>query len=431
VNRTSRYSDCLCAPLFYTKKTAEIIFVPLQLHMRHYSPEERSFIQEHQHRSPAELMLQASRYPGLPVAELVKQIQARQKAADKLPTWIANTDVIFPVAVSVEQSSSEAAAAFKSSLLSGRLLIDLTGGFGVDSFYFAKRFEQVVHVEQNQELSEVASYNFKLLGADNIKSVNTTAEDFLQTLEEKADVIYLDPARRGERAEKVHLLQDCEPDVLALLPILLEKANAVLLKTSPMLDIDLALEQLGPVAKVWTLALHNECKEVLYLIVPSAAGMETERFAVNLLPNGNSQVLTFTKSQEDQAPVTYSDPKAYLYEPNSAILKSGAYRSVASQFSLHKLHPNSHLYTSDSLIANFPGRVFACQGMGRYNKKELLAKLPSRKANITVRNFPESVADIRKKTSIKEGGADYLFFTTDMHQKPVVIFCRKPIPGAK
>ncbi|MCP2042513.1 class I SAM-dependent methyltransferase [Pontibacter sp. HSC-36F09] len=395
--------------------------------MKHYTPEEKDFIQQHQHRNPAELMLQAGRYPQLPVTDLVKQIQARQKATDKLPTWVAHPDVVFPTAVSVEQTSSEPAAAFKASLVEGKLLVDLTGGFGVDSFFFAKQFEQVVHVEQNSELSEIAAYNFKLLGAANIEAVNTTAEDFLQSFTGHADVLYLDPARRGERQEKVHLLQDCEPDVLQLLPVLFAKANAVLLKTSPMLDIELALEQLGTVAQVWVIALHNECKEVLYLLQPQAA-ISPERQAVNLLPDGSIQSLTFTKEQEEQTTDSFADPKAYLYEPNSAILKSGAYRSVAGQFGLYKLHPNSHLYTSDHLIPDFPGRAFVCQGIGRYNKKEILARLPQRKANITVRNFLESVADIRKKTGIKEGGEDYLFFTTDMHQKPLVIYCRKATP---
>jgi hypothetical protein len=393
--------------------------------MRHYTPEEKEFMHQHRHRSPAELMLQTRRYPTLAVAELVRQIQARQKAADKLPTWVAHPDVVFPVAVSVEQSSSEAAAAYKASLVSGQLLVDLTGGFGVDSYFFAKRFSRVVHVEQNAELSEVAAHNFRLLGAGNIETANTTAEDFLTSFSGQADVIYLDPARRGDRAEKVHLLQDCEPDVLQLLPLLLQKAKAVLLKTSPMLDIDLALSQLAHVAEVWVVAVQNECKEVLYLIREDAAGDEVKRTAVNLLPSGQVQQLIFSAAVEESAPVTYEDPQAYLYEPNAAILKAGAYRSVASHYSLHKLHPNSHLYTSTQLVADFPGRVFACHGVGRYNKKELFARLPSRKANITVRNFPESVADIRKKTGIKEGGEDYLFFTTDKHQKPIVIYCRK------
>lgn len=430
VNRTGTCGDCLSELIVPKKKLRLINVIPLHQAMKHYTPEEKDFIQQHGHRSPAELMLQASRFPGLPVPELVRQIQARQKAAGKLPSWVANPDVIFPVAVSVEQSSSEEAAAFKASLVSGKLLVDLTGGFGVDSFYFAKSFDRVVHVEQNQELSEVAAHNFKLLGANNIETVNTTAEDFLASFDGQADVLYLDPARRGERSEKVHLLQDCEPDVLRLLPLLLQKASAVLLKTSPMLDIDLALSQLGTVAQVWIVAVHNECKEVLYLIRQDAS-IEASRTAVNLLPNGQMQQLTFSGPQEETAVVTYEDPLAYLYEPNAAILKAGAYRSVAAQYGLHKLHPNSHLYTSAHLVANFPGRTFSCQKVSRYNKKEMLAHLPSRKANITVRNFPESVAEIRKKTGIKEGGEDYLFFTTDKHQKPIVIYCRKAIPEAK
>ncbi|EJF11169.1 RsmD family RNA methyltransferase [Pontibacter sp. BAB1700] len=339
--------------------------------MKHYTPEEKDFIRQHQHRHPAELMLQASRYPQLPVAELVKQIQARQKAIDKLPTWVAHPDVVFPTAVSVEQTSSEATAAFKASLIKGKLLVDLTGGFGVDSFFFSKQFEQVVHVEQNSELSEIATYNFKLLGATNIDAVNSSAEDFLQQFTGKADVLYLDPARRGDKQEKVHLLQDCEPDVLQLLPALFEKADAVLLKTSPMLDIELALEQLGSVSRVWVIALHNECKEVLYLLQPGAKA-NPRRYAINLMPDGSIQTLTFDKEQEEQTSVSFADPKAYLYEPNSAILKSGAYRSVASQFGLQKLHPNSHLYTSDQLIPDFPGRAFACQAQADITKKKSL-----------------------------------------------------------
>ena len=411
-------------PLRFYEKRRLNIFVPLLRTMKHFTPEEKEFIRQHQLRNPAELMLQAGRYPQLPVSELVKQIQARQKATDKLPTWVAHPDVVFPTAVSVEQTSSEVTAAYKASLVTGKLLIDLTGGFGVDSFFFAKQFEQVVHVEQNRELSEIAAYNFKLLRAANIEAVNATAENFLRSFTGRADVLYLDPARRGDRHEKVHLLQDCEPDVLRLIPLLFEKADSVLLKTSPMLDIELALEQLGSVAQVWVIALQNECKEVLYLLQPHATN-NPERRAINLLSDGSLQVLDFSKEQEEQASVRFADPMAFLYEPNSALLKAGAYRSVASQFGLYKLHPNSHLYTSAHLIPDFPGRSFSCEGIGRYNKKEMLARLPQRKANITVRNFPESVADIRKKTGIKEGGDDYLFFTTDMHQKPIVVYCRK------
>ncbi|GAB3827053.1 hypothetical protein GCM10028895_38830 [Pontibacter rugosus] len=394
--------------------------------MRTFTPEEQQFILEHQQQDVAQLMLQASRYPKLPVQKLVQQIKARQKASTKLQTWVAHPQAVFPVALSVEQSSSEATAAYKASLLQGELLIDLTGGFGVDSFYFAKHFAQVVHVEQNTELQEVAAYNFQLLGANNIQSIHTTAEDFITKFKGKADVLYLDPARRGNHDQKLHLLQHCEPDILHLLPQLLQKANTILLKTSPMLDIEQAIQELGYVAQVWVVALQNEVKEVLYLLKPEVpAPADALRTAINLLPGAAPQLLSFSRAQEDAATPDYTDPQQFIYEPNAAILKAGAYRYLGQHLHLHKLHPNSHLYTSAQLIIDFPGRSFKCMGVSRYNKKELLKHLPGKKANITVRNFPESVADIRHKTGIKEGGHTYLFFTTDMHQKPIVLICAK------
>ncbi|MCC9137614.1 RsmD family RNA methyltransferase [Pontibacter silvestris] len=393
--------------------------------MRVFSSKEKQFILDHQRQDPASLMLQTNRYPDLPMVELVQQIQARQKAAAKLPTFVQNPDVIFPVSLSVEQSSSETTAAYKASLIEGEMLIDLTGGFGIDTFHFARHFAQVVHVEQNEALSEIATYNFKLLQASNIKTVNTSAEEFLELFTGKADVIYLDPARRGNHDEKLHLLKDCQPDVLGLLPILLSKANAVLLKTSPMLDIDLALEQLGSVVKLWVLAVQNEVKEVLYLLRSNAPTPDqVEQVAVNLLP-GKEQVLEFTRAAEELAKPFFTDPQQFIYEPNAAILKAGAYKYLGQHLGINKLHPNSHLYTLEQELQDFPGRAFRCMSTSRYNKKELLRLLPQKKANITVRNFPDSVADIRKKTGIKEGGDYYLFFTTDMHQKPVVLHCQK------
>lgn len=392
--------------------------------MRVFSQAETAFIQENLHRSPAELMLQASRHTGLSMAEMVQQIQARQKAATKLPSWAASPDAVFPSTLSVEQTSSEQTAAFKASLTTGDVLVDLTGGFGVDSYYFSKKFKQVVHIEQQTDLSEIATHNFRLLRADNIQTINTTAEEYLASFEGLADVIFLDPARRGEHKEKVHLLQDSQPDVLQLLPLLLSKSKAVLLKTSPMLDIDLALEQLRCVTKVWVVAVQNECKEVLYLLnhQPTATVVRT---AVNLSPKHEVQQLQFTKEEEDQAKPDYLEPQLYIYEPNAAVLKAGAYKFISLHFQAGKLHPNSHLYTSKTLIPDFPGRSFRCITTCSYKKQELLSKVPSRKANITVRNFPESVASIRKKTGLKEGGEQYLFFTTDRHQKPIVLICEK------
>ncbi|MBK0401366.1 hypothetical protein I5M27_00110 [Adhaeribacter sp. BT258] len=389
-----------------------------------FSAEARAFLEQNKAADPAGLMLQAKRFPGLPVAELVQQIQARQKAKTKLPGWAENFDLIFPANLSVEQASSELTAQFKARLVSGEILVDLTGGFGVDVFYFAQQFRQVYHVEQNETLSETVAFNFEKLGVKNVTFLAQNATVFLENLKQTADVIYLDPARRGAANQKVHLLEDCEPDVLQMLPALLAKSRSVLLKTSPMLDIDRAVQQLKNVERLWVIAVENECKEVLYQI-GQTENPDPEITAVNLNPKTETASFSFRKNNEESAEVRYSEPLEFIYEPNAAIMKAGAFRQIADRFGLKKLHRNSHLYTSENLVADFPGRSFRLKTVAKYNKKVLQGLISEKKANITVRNFPETVAQIRQKTGLKEGGDLYLFATTDMHQQPVVLICEK------
>ncbi|GGK60524.1 class I SAM-dependent methyltransferase [Rufibacter glacialis] len=388
------------------------------------SPAERAFVEEHLSADPAHLVLQAKKWPGLDVPKLAQQIRARQKAKSKIPTWVANLDLLFPANLSVEQSSSELTAAYKAALVSGETLVDLTGGFGVDAYYFARRFKKVVYVEQQTELAGLAAFNFTQLEVKNITVEATDAEAFLATLEEPVDVLYLDPARRGQSQERVHLLQDCEPDVLRLLPLLLQKGRAVLLKTAPMLDIDLALQQLTNVAQAWVIAVQNECKEVLYLLKPEATGAPLLT-AVHLRPEKPEETLTFTKNGEETAQVTFSEPQRYLYEPNTALLKAGAYKWLSQEYGVNKLHRNSHLYTSTELREAFPGRIFEIVAQPKAHAKELHQLLPGKKANITVRNYPLTVAQLREKVKLKDGGEDYLFATTDLHNKPILLLCRK------
>ncbi|MGV3639712.1 MAG: THUMP-like domain-containing protein [Adhaeribacter sp.] len=392
--------------------------------MKEFSAEEIKYLLAHADQDAATLMLQAGRHPHLPVALLVQQIQARQKARYKLPTWFNQILSRYPANLSVEQSSSEQTAAYKASLVSGDTLVDLTGGFGVDSYFFAKKFRQVFYVERQAELCQVASYNAGVLGAGNIHFRHAEARAFLEAFPGPADVIYLDPARRDQANKKVHLLGDCEPDVLALLPLLLTKSRQVLLKTSPMLDIHLALQQLPQVQQVQVVAVDNECKEVLYLLGPGGPAFPPVT-AVNLVGENRQQAFSFDQQSEDQATVSYAEAGNFLYEPHAALMKAGGFRSLASYFHLAKLHRNSHLYTSEELVENFPGRVFRRLATCRYHKKELLAYLPEKKANITVRNFPDTVAQIRVKTGLKEGGNRYLLATTDLHNKPVILVCEK------
>ncbi|AMM51346.1 hypothetical protein TH61_09420 [Rufibacter sp. DG15C] len=393
--------------------------------MRIFLPEEQEFILKHLSHDPAQLMLQAKRFPHLPMQELVPQIKARQKALQKLPTWANHPEVVFSVMLSLEQSSSEVTAAYKSGLVQGETLADVTGGFGVDSFYFARRFAKVTHVEQNLELQEIAQHNFRLLGTENITSLNTTTEEFLNSINSPLDVIYLDPARRGQSQERVHLLQDCEPDVLNLLPILLQKAKKVLLKTAPMLDIDLALQDLTGVQHIWIVAVQNEVKEVLYLIT-SDQNPEPNITAVNLKTGQTPLEITFTKQQEEQVTAVYAtEPLRYVYEPNTALLKGGAFKWLSQEYHVEKLHRNSHLYTSSALVPDFPGRIFEIIAQPKANAKDLHKLLPNKKANITVRNYPLTVAQLREKVKLKEGGDHYLFATTDLHNKPILLLAKK------
>jgi len=392
--------------------------------MKEFSPDEIKYLVAHENEDSNRLLLQASRYPHLPVPLLVQHIRARQKIKNKLPTWYQHPQVRYPAILSVEQSSSEKTAAFKAELVSGHLLLDLTGGLGIDSYFFADKVENVIYLERQPELVEIAAHNARVLGKTNIEFRQGEAKAFLNDFTSQSDWIYLDPARRDEANRKVFNLSDCEPEVVQLLPTLLAKGKNILLKTSPMLDISQAVGQLGSVQKIYIVAVDNECKEVLYHVATS----ENPNFlikTINLQAGANQQTFTFDYAAEENASVTYTLPQTYIYEPNAAILKAGGFKSLANYYGLNKLHRNSHLYTSENLMPDFPGRIFKLKTTSRYQKKELASYLPDLKANITVRNFPDSVAAIRKKTGLKEGGDTYLFATTDLKAKPIILICEK------
>jgi 16S rRNA G966 N2-methylase RsmD len=386
--------------------------------------EVQAFIRKNEAAEPAALMLQAKRHPEWPMAEVVQQVQGLQKAREKLPVWHQTPGIIFPAPVSMEQCSSEQAARFKAGLVSGEVLADLSGGLGVDDWAFSKQFRKVIYLERRADLANVAAHNFKVLRADNIAVSATDAQEWLSQVKEPADVIYLDPARRGTRLERVLRLEDCEPRILDLLPELWKHTNQILLKTAPLLDITQAVKDLQQVAKVWAVAVNGEVKEVLYLLQPNADNTP-EINAVDLRSTSDPLFFTTTTQEETDAEVEFTAPQRYLYEPNAAVLKIGAFRSVSVRFRLKKLHPSSHLYTSEHVIPNFPGRSFEILKNCRYHVKELKAALPEGKANLTVRNFPETVAQIRKKTGLREGGDTYLFATTDFQGKHIILICRK------
>lgn len=378
-----------------------------------FSADETQFIHDHLTDDVRALLLR-SQPTNLDIRRLATQIAARQKARYKLPTWYAHEALIFPQALSVEQASSEQTAHYKASLVSGKRLLDLTGGMGVDAWAFAKRVDQVVYVEQQPDLAALAAYNLPLLGATNV--LVQTGNGLALAADETAgaDWIYLDPHRRDDQGHKVVRLGDCEPDLSQpdTLSALLHKANRILVKASPLLDIDATVRQLATIDSIQIVAVQGEVKEVLFIVGnqpvrPDSIGMT----AVNLTASGPA-VFAYTKGDEVVAPVTLSDPLLYVYEPNAAILKAGAFRIIGHRFGLNKLAPNSHLYTSDAVKANFPGRIFQLTHCLKPDRKTLQMHLPSMKANLTTRNFPQSVAELRKQLGLRDGGDTYILATT-------------------
>jgi hypothetical protein len=391
-----------------------------------FSDTEIAFLRKYAQDDVGKLMLQADRFKGVDVKKMVVQISARQKTAKKLPEWSANMNLIFPQAISVEQSSSEATALYKASLISGQKLIDITGGMGVDCYYLSKGFTETSYFEQQSEVARTADFNFMVLGAHNIATYHGNSLELLAAKSTGADWIYADPARRDSNKSKVVSLSDCTPDMTLNLPLLFTVASKILIKTSPLLDIDLAVKQLGHVNEVHAVGYEHECKELLFVLSKDNVPDEPLIKAVVVGANGAKITeISFTRSMENEATAEFSSPLSYLYEPHAAILKSGAFKTLSGLFNVKKLGPNSHLYTSDSLCRDFPGRTFRISGITKPDIKEISKHIKTDKANLTLRNFPAKIQDLRKKWRLKEGGDFYLFATTLSDGSHVVIVTEK------
>ncbi len=368
----------------------------------------------------SKLILGSSPFEGISTQELAQQIVGRQKAKQKLPHWFSKSGMYYPPKLNLEQTSSQATALYKCKLVSGGILIDLTGGFGIDAYFFSKKMQQVIHCELNTELSTIAQHNFEILQADSITSIIGDGLEALKNLE-TVDWIYIDPSRRHSSKGKVFFLEDCLPDVLGNLEFFFLKTKNILVKTSPLLDLSVGINSLHDVKEIHVIAVENEVKELLWVLEKGFEGDCTIK-TVNIIKT-QAQEFSFTLQQEAQQPLHVGEPKSFLYEPNAAILKSGGFLSIGNTFDLKKLHLHSHLYSSEKKI-DFPGRCFEIIVVFPYQKK-MIAKAGITKANITIRNFPESVANLRKKYKIKDGGDIYLFFTTDLNEKKIVIQCKK------
>ena len=384
-------------------------------------PEIQKYINSQLGVDVAKLALQKNPFPDTNWISILNQIAAKTKVKDKLPTYFSFENIIYPNKVSVEQSSSEKTALYKSKIVFGDTLIDLTGGFGVDCFYYSMRIKKVIHCEIDTELSAIVSHNFKQFGIENVKCIAGDGFEILSNLNEKLDWIYIDPSRRNDQKGKVFMLKDCLPNVPELLYFYFSKADNILIKTAPILDISAGLTELKNVKCIHIIAVDNEVKELLWELNIDFIG-NPEIKTINIV-NQKLETFNFELNLTVELPF-YELPKKYLYEPNSAIMKSGGFDEIGIQYSLSKLHSHSHLYTSDERI-DFPGRTFEIKKVFYYSKQEMKTNLENSKANITTRNFPDSVDDIRKKWKINDGGSTYCFFTTDLNNDKIVLLCSK------
>jgi len=382
--------------------------------------EVQNFINENLKSDVTKLILKGSPFAHVSISEIAEQILAKNSCEKKLPTWFNSENIYYPNKLNIEQTSSEITATYKSNLVSGKSLIDITGGFGVDAYFFSHKVATITHCEINEELSAIARHNFKALKVKNIETFLGDGIEFLQKYEEKFDWIYADPSRRNEVKEKIFLLKDCLPNIPENLDLLFQRSNHIFLKVSPILDISSALNALKFVKEIHVVAFENEVKELLFLLEKKY----TQHIDIKTINFKKAEIQTFNFSLNEEVSSTFSEPKKYLFEPNAAILKAGAFQQISAHLKIEKLHQHSHLYTSDKLI-DFPGRKFEIKHAISYDKKQLLKLISSKKANITTRNFPETVAQIRKKTGLKDGGNQYLFFTTDFNNKHLVLICEK------
>ncbi len=381
----------------------------------------QEFINKNINSNTTDLLLKKNHHSDVDIKLLVEQIEAKQRCKTKLPTWFNTEKIYYPNKLNIEQTSSEVTAKYKSSLITGNSIIDLTGGFGIDCYYFSKKFKEVTHCEINSELSEIVSHNYKQLEVNTIETITNDGVSQLLNNNKQYDWVYIDPSRRHDTKGKVFFLKDCLPDVPKHLNTIFNHTNNVMIKTSPLLDISVGISELNYVKTIHVIAVNNEVKELLWIL---EKGFEAETTIKTVNINKTVEEIFDFKLNEEQAITTnFSEPLTYLYEPNAAVLKSGGFKSVSKQLNVLKLHQHTHLYTLQELV-EFPGRRFKIDRVLPYNK-QLLKKELHQKANISTRNFPEAVQQIRKKFKIKDGGDTYVFFTTNLHNEKIVIICKK------
>ena len=376
------------------------------------------YIRQHADEDVRQLALRGHKCPDVDLQYALEQIAGRQKARTKLPSWAAIDGIVYPPHLSMEQCSSEVTARYKASIAGkGALFVDLTAGFGVDMALISQGFQKAVHVERQPQLCAISSENFSLLGLNHIEVVCGDGVAYLHTMRH-ADLLFIDPARRDVHGGRTYDISDCTPNVLEILDEMLEKADRVMIKLSPMLDWRKAVADLGKVNEVHIISVDNECKELLLILSKTKKPLRV--FCVN-----NDECFEVVEGISSQ-PRPLPQDMRYLYEPNASVMKAGCFALIEQRFGVVQLERNSHLFVSDKEISGFPGRQFLIEKRTSMNKRELKATLADvDQANITVRNFPMSVAELRKRLKLKEGGDVYIFATTISDEGHQLLVCRK------
>lgn len=355
------------------------------------------------------LLLKKPPFQEVSMQEIVQQIKGKQVAEKKFP-FLLKDGIIFPPQLSLEQSSSEKTALYKSEILKGKKFIDLTSGFGVDAYYLSQNFDDITLVEQNTELLEIVEHNWSILGKK-ARFINQKLEDFLDENQENFNTIYLDPARRDQNKNKVFLLEDLSPNILDIQKKLLSISDQVIIKLSPLIDLKYLVSALPNIFRIDSIALKNDVKEVV-IFLSRENNKDIICNCVNL--ESGESAFRFTFGEEENAQSEYSEPEKFIYIPNNSILKTGIFNLISEKFGLKKLHPNTHLYTSDEKKEEFPGRIFEMEVIDSKNVKK------KSQFNIISKNYPLKPEEIKKKYGLKDGGNDYLIFTQSKKGKIIL-----------
>lgn len=377
------------------------------------------FIRIHADEDVRQLAFLGKKHPEVDMTYALDQIAGRQKARAKIPSWAAIDGIVYPPHLSMEQCSSEKTARYKAQIAGkGTKIVDLTAGFGVDMAFMSAGFNEAVHVEQQPQLCAISSENYKRLELNHIQTICSDGVEYLHQMEH-ADLIFIDPARRDQHGSRTYGIADCTPNILKIIDEMLEKSQRVIIKLSPMLDWQKAVNDVGHVSEVHIVSVGNECKELLLVVEKTEAPLKI--YCVN-----DDTIFNYTFNDEIGGFYSGPTPEKYLYEPNASIMKAGCFDLISKRFDIYQPDANSHLYISDKIVEGFPGRGFVIDRVCTMNKKELKEALTGIvKANIATRNFPLSVADLRKRLKLKDGGEVYIFATTDAKRGHLLMVCRK------